>query len=190
MRERNETRYAASRRGPSFSLKNRLARMLWQPLWLLLFRLSPRPFHGWRSLILRCFGAKIGRHVHVYPGVKIWAPWNLTLNDGVGIGDGTNLYSQDAIIVGENAVISQGCHLCTGTHDYNDRGMALVTRPIKIGKESWLAAECFVHPGVIVGDGAVIGARSVVTNNLPPWTICAGHPCIAIKPRRRPLAEE
>jgi putative colanic acid biosynthesis acetyltransferase WcaF len=82
-------------------------------------------------------------------------------------------------------VISQGTHLCTGTHDYNKPEFPLVTAPISVGNEAWLAAECFVLPGVEIGEGAVIGARSVVTTNIPSWMVCAGHPCKPIKPRKK-----
>jgi putative colanic acid biosynthesis acetyltransferase WcaF len=171
--------------GPSFSLGNRLARLLWGAVELSLFRFSPKPLHGWRSFILRCFGAKIGKGVHIYPRVKIWAPWNLELADEAGIANGVILYSQGKISIGKRAVISQGAHLVTGTHDYTKVGFPLVTSPIHIGNHTWIAAEAFIHPGVTIADGCIIGARSVVTKSMPAWTICAGHPCKALKPREQ-----
>ncbi len=84
-----------------------------------MFRYSPRQFHLWRSFLLRLFGASIGEKVHVYPRVKVWAPWNIRLGDECGIGNGAILYSQGTITIGRRAVISQGAHLCAGTHDYN-----------------------------------------------------------------------
>ena len=171
--------------GPSFSLGNRLGRVLWGVVSTILFRLSPRPLHGWRAFLLRCFGAKVGRGVHVYPGVKIWAPWNLELGDECGIASGTTLYSQGKITIGKRAVVSQGAHLVTGTHDYNDPGFPLTTQPIRIGEQAWIAAEAFIHPGVSIGDGCVIGARSVVSRDMPAWTVCAGHPCVPLKLRKR-----
>lgn len=169
--------------GPSFSAANRAARVLWGLVYLLLFRYSPKPLHGWRSFILRCFGAKIGKGVHVYPGVKIWAPWNLDLADSCGIGSGATLYSQGKITIGRRSVISQGVNICTGTHDYTQAGMPLVTHPIIIGDNSWVAAEAFVHPGVTIGTGCVVGARSVVVKDMPEWTVCAGNPCKPLKKR-------
>lgn len=169
--------------GPSFSLTNRIARLAWSVTMVCLFRYSPRPLHGWRSFLLRCFGARVGKGVHVYPGVKIWAPWNLELADQCGIADGVVLYSQGKIRIGRKAVISQGTHLCTGTHDYTQRGFPLFTKPITIGDEVWIAAEAFIHPGITVGDGAVIGARSVVHKDMPAWMVCAGHPCKPMKER-------
>ena len=169
--------------GPSFSLRNRLGRSVWVVVSLLLFRLSPKPLHAWRSFLLRCFGAKVGRGVHVYPGVKIWAPWNLHLQDGCGIASGAILYSQDQVFIGRQAVVSQGAHLVTGTHDFTKVGFPLITKPIHVGDHAWIAAEAFLHPGVTIGDGCVIGARSVVTKSMPEWMVCAGHPCVPIKVR-------
>ena len=169
--------------GPSFSLRNRLGRIVWGLTSFLLFRFSPKPLHAWRSFLLRCFGAKVGSGVHVYPGVKIWAPWNLELEDECGIASGATLYCQGKITVGRQAVISQGAYLVTGTHDYTKAGFPLITTPIHVGDQAWIAAEAFVHPGVTIGEGCVIGARSVVTKNMPDWMVCAGHPCTPIKIR-------
>jgi len=139
--------------------------------------------HGWRSFLLRCFGAKIGKSVHVYPGAKIWAPWNLEISDEGGVANGAILYTQGKISIGKKAVISQGAHLCAGTHDYTLPGFPLYTMPIIIGDYAWVAAEAFIHPGITIGEGCVIGARSVVTKDMPAWMVCAGHPCKPIKER-------
>jgi putative colanic acid biosynthesis acetyltransferase WcaF len=170
--------------GPSFSLRNRVGRVLWNVVYLLFFRLSPKIFHNWRSFLLRCFGAQVGKGAHVYPGVKIWAPWNVTLGEQCGIANGVILYSQGKITIGKKTVISQGAHICAGTHDYTKPGFPLVTMPINVGSDVWIAAEAFVHPGVTINNGCVIGARSVVVNDMPAWMVCTGHPCKAIKPRQ------
>ena len=173
--------------GPSFSLSNRIIRLIWNVSSVLFFNYSPKPFHGWRSFILRSFGAKVGKGVHVYPKVKIWAPWNLELADECGIANGVILYSQGQIRIGKRAVISQGAHLVTGTHDYTISGFPLITKPITIYDHVWVAAEAFIHPGVTLGEGCIIGARSVVNKDMPEWMICTGHPCKPIKERPRIL---
>ena len=170
--------------GTNFTLKNRMARVLWSVVYLLLFRYSPKPLHGWRSFLLRCFGARIGKSVHVYPATKIWAPWNLTIGDEAGVANGAILYTQGKISIGKKAVISQGVHLCAGTHDYSLPGFPLYTMPIFIGDQAWVAAEAFIHPGITIGNGCVIGARSVVTKDMPDWMVCTGHPCKPIKERK------
>lgn len=169
--------------GPSFSLRNRLSRVLWGIVSFFLFRFTPVPLHEWRSVVLRIFGARVGKGVHVYPGVKIWAPWNLELGDQCGIASGTILYSQGIIKIGRRVTVSQGAHLVAGTHDYTHPGFPLITNPIIIGDYAWVAAEAFVHPGITIGEGCVIGARAVVTVDMPPWMVCAGHPCRPLKER-------
>lgn len=169
--------------GPSFSLRNRLGRLCWNFVYIIFFRFSPRILHGWRTFLLRIFGAKLGKGVHIYPAARIWAPWNLEFGDSVGIADGVILYSHAKIIVGSRATISQGSHICTGSHDYTKQGNPLITASIVIKERAWVAAEVFIHPGVTVGEGAVVGARSVVTKDVPAWMICAGNPCKPIKER-------
>ncbi|MDR3697534.1 WcaF family extracellular polysaccharide biosynthesis acetyltransferase [Mucilaginibacter sp.] len=172
-----------TRVSPSFSLKNRLGRVIWHIAYVFFFQFSPKPFFSWRSFLLRLFGAKVGRGAHIYPKVKIWAPWNLVLGDQCGIANGVMLYSQGEINIGNKTVISQGAHICAGTHDYTRKGFPLICMPINIGNEAWVAADAFIHPGVTIGDGCVIGARAVVVKDMPPWMVCAGHPCRPIKKR-------
>jgi putative colanic acid biosynthesis acetyltransferase WcaF len=166
-----------------FSFRNRTLRVLWNLVAFIFFRYSPIPFFNWRSFLLRCFGAKIGKKVHVYPKAIIWAPWNIYIGNEAGIASGAILYSQGKIIIGKKAVVSQGAHLVTGTHDYNKHGFPLITKPIIIQKYAWIAAEAFVLPGITIGEGCVIGARAVVTKNMPPWMVCCGNPCKPIKTR-------
>lgn len=130
--------------------------------------------------------------MHVYPGVKIWAPWNLHIGDETGVANGVTLYSQGLIAIGKRVVISQGAHLVAGTHDYTDPGFPLITFPITVKDHVWVAAEAFLHPGVTIEEGAVIGARSVVTKDMPAWMVCAGHPCVPLKERnfKRAVVEQ
>lgn len=177
-------------RGPSFSLSNRLLRGLWGVVYVLFFRISPRPFHAWRNLLLRLFGAKLGRYVHIYPTVKIWAPWNLIVGNFVGIGDDATIYCMDQIRIGNHAVISQGAHLCAGSHDFNTPNFQLTTSPISIGSRVWLCAESFVGPGVSIADGSVIGARAVVAKSInEPWRVWVGVPArqVGVRDKQRVL---
>ena len=180
---RNRTYNLDTFTGPSFSLKNRLGRVIWAIVSSIFFRLSPKPMHSWRAFILRMFGARVGRGAHVYPLVDIWAPWNLVLGEECVVANGVTLYAQDKITVGRRAVVSQGSYICTGTHDYTQPGFPLLTRPIVIGDHAWIATQSFVHPGIIISEGCVVGARSVVTKNMPAWMVCTGHPCVPIRAR-------
>jgi putative colanic acid biosynthesis acetyltransferase WcaF len=112
--------------------------------------------------MLRLFGAKIGRSVHIYPSVRIAIPWNLTVKDEVGIGNGVILYSLGPIDIGSRATVSQFAHLCAGTHDYTRADMLLIKSPISVGDGAWICADAYVGPGITVGEFAVVGARAVV----------------------------
>lgn len=171
---------------PSFSLGNRMARGLWGVVWLLFFRPSPRPLHAWRRLLLRLFGAKLGRHVHVYPDVKVWAPWQLIIGDRVGIADGVKLYNMALMDIEDNCVVSQGAHLCGGTHDIDSANFQLVVKPIKLEKYVWVCAEAFIGPGVTIAEGCVLGARAVVVKSIAePWSVWAGNPAVKKRMRKK-----
>lgn len=168
---------------PSFSFKNRARRQVWNTVSWFLFRPTPRTLHSWRRMLLRLFGAKIGRGCKVYPAAVVWAPWNLEMGDLAMIADRVNVYSMDKITIGERAIVSQGAHLCAGTHDYESKTFQLYTKPITIHADAWVCAECFIGPGVTVGEGAVVGARCVTFADVPPWTVVSGNPSREIKKR-------
>ncbi|HAR63833.1 MAG: putative colanic acid biosynthesis acetyltransferase [Candidatus Margulisiibacteriota bacterium] len=169
--------------GPSFSLRNRARRVVWNSACFCLFRYTPRVFHRWRCALLRLFGAKIGSHCRVYPGTRIWAPWHLVMDDYACLANDVTCYSMAKIHISERAIVSQGTHLCCGTHNYSDPLFQLYAEPIVIGRNAWVCAESFIAPGVTVGEGAVVGARSVVTRDIPAWMVCAGNPCRPLKKR-------
>lgn len=171
---------------PSFSRANRLGRAAWSITWLLMCRWTPRPLHRWRAFWLRLFGAKLGKQVHVYPSVSIWAPWQLTVEDRVGIGNGATIYNMAPITIGAEAVISQGAHLCAGSHDIDSPNFQLMAAPIHIAPKVWVCAEAFVGPGVQVAEGCVLGARAVVMRSISePWTVWSGNPAAKRRARRR-----
>ncbi len=168
---------------PPPSIGNKIKRAIWFCVYTFLFRFSPTPLHIWRRFLLRLFGARVGRKVMVYGSAKVWAPWNLELRDFSTIGGGANLYAVDRVIIGESAIVSQGSHLCTASHDFNSDGFELITAEICIADNAWVATEAFIGPGVTVGENAVVGARSVVTSDVAPRTIVAGNPARLIRER-------
>jgi putative colanic acid biosynthesis acetyltransferase WcaF len=165
----------ANRSSRKWSRKEQAGRILWALAWPL-FRLSPRPLWGWRRGLLRFFGARVGREVHIYATVRIIIPWHLNLNEGCAVGDRAILYALGPISIGKRATISQGAHLCAGTHDLRDPARALLKPPIDIGDDSWICADAFIGPGVTIGKGAVIGARAVVVRDVGEECIVAGNP--------------
>lgn len=137
-----------------------------------------------RIAVLKMFGAQIGSRCLIKQGVQVLQPWELVLGDCVAIGSQVELYNHATIRIGSMSLVSQYSYLCTGSHDYQQPHFPLVSKPITIGEQCWVAADVFIGPGVSIGEGAVIGARSVVTKDMPPWTVCAGHPCKPIKERQ------
>ncbi len=169
--------------GPSFSLGNRILRVIWGLSWLVLCRFTPPPLHGWRRLVLRLFGARLGKGARVHASVAIWLPANLDLGEDCLIGPGVRLYNQGRISIGARAVVSQGAHLCASSHDVRDPHFQLVLRPVSIGDGCWVAAEAFVGPGVTMQQGSVLAARGALFDDAKADTVYRGNPAEAIKPR-------
>ncbi len=165
------------------SSANKVARLLWQAVWLLLFRPSPWFWHAPRRALLRLFGAQVGRGAQIMPSAKIWAPWNLALGDYATIGAGVDVYSVGRIEIGAHATVSQRAFLCTATHDVDHPNMPLVVAPVKIGAGAWVCAEAYVHPGVEIGTDAVAGVRAVVLHDVPPGQIVGGNPAKFLRMR-------
>ena len=171
--------------GPSFSLANRMHRVVWKLAWLVLARFTPPLLHGWRALVLRLFGARLGRGVRVHGSARIWLPANLELGDHVLIGPGARLYNQGRITIGTKTVVSQRAHLCASTHSLDDPDFQLVLRPVVIGKGCWVAAEAFVGPGVTMHDGSVLAARGALFEDAEADGVYRGNPALRIKTRGR-----
>lgn len=151
--------------------------LLWWLVQAIAFPLTPHSFHFARVLLLRLFGARIGQGVSIRPTARFTYPWKVHIGDYSWIGDDVVLYSLDQITIGEHCVISQKSYLCTGSHDPHDPAFGLKTAAIAIGNGAWVAADCFIAPGVQIGANAVIGARSNVLSNIPNQQVCWGSPC-------------
>jgi putative colanic acid biosynthesis acetyltransferase WcaF len=169
--------------GPSFTIGQRIYRALWNATWLIFAAWTPPPLHRWRILLLRLFGADVAWSALVYGSARIWYPPLLKMERLACLGPRANCYDMAAIVIREYAVVSQGAHLCAGTHDIEDPAFQLVARPIVIEKQAWIAAEAFVGPGVIVGEGAVLGARGVAFRDLAPGTVYIGNPATPLRTR-------
>lgn len=138
---------------------------------------------GWRRFLLKLFGAKIGKGVLIRPSVRVTYPWNVRIGEHVWIGDHAELYSLGEIEIGSNVVISQRSYLCAATHDYTKPSFDMIAKNINIGDQVWIAADVFVAPGVTIGRGALIGARSSVFGDMPEGMICMGSPAKADRQR-------
>jgi putative colanic acid biosynthesis acetyltransferase WcaF len=174
--------------GPSFSLRNRLVRLVWGVAWLLLASWTPRQMQPWRRALLQLFGASMGHKADVRGSSRVWLPSHLVMADHAVIGPNVTCYNQALITLGERALVSQGAHLCAGTHDIDDAHFQLVAKPILIGAHAWVAAEAFVGPGTHLAEGVVLGARAVLFGRTNAWGVYAGNPAKFVRERRwRPV---
>lgn len=174
---------------PSFPLADKLRRLGWNVAWALLFRWTPVPLHRWRAQVLRWFGARVGENSFIYPDCRVWAPWLLETGDVVTLGPRCEIYNPGGVFLGHHTIISQDAYLCGATHDYNSADFTYVKKPIRTGPYAWICARATVLPGVVCGEGAVLGAASVTSRDLDPWTVYAGNPARAFRTRARAIAE-
>jgi putative colanic acid biosynthesis acetyltransferase WcaF len=166
-----------------FRGRGALTVQLWWIIQSTLFAWSPQFSYKWRNFLLRRIGAKIGKNVIIRPSVKITYPWKLTIGDNAWIGDNVDLYTLGEITIGKNAVVSQRSYLCTGSHDHTSVAFDIYSKPIIIEEEAWVASDVFIAPGITIGRGAVIAARSSVFKDMPAGMICIGNPAKPIKKR-------
>jgi putative colanic acid biosynthesis acetyltransferase WcaF len=167
-----------------YSTGEKVARVLWMYGGSLLFRFTFHNWYGARAWLLRRFGAGVGASVRVRASVRVEQPWNLTIGENSSVGDRAILYCLGKVAIGRSVSISQGVHVCAGTHDYRRADMPLVRAPITIGDDAWLAADSFVGPGVVVGRGAILGARGVAMKSLEAGWVYAGNPAVKVKARQ------
>ena len=120
----------------SITFRSRALRFVWNIAWLLLYRPSPRSFHGWRRMLLRAFGARIESEATPYASARIWAPWNLTMSVRSCLSDSVDCYCVAPISIGPYATVSQYSYLCSASHDYRDASMPLIIAPIVIEAEA------------------------------------------------------
>ena len=136
--------------------------------------------------MLKVFGSNLSGMPFIHGTARIQIPWNLTMHHRACLGEYTNAYSLGKIEVLEGATVAQEAYLCTGTHDFNDASLQLITKPITIGKNSFIGARAMILPGVCIGDQVIVGAMSVVSKDVPDHQIVAGNP--AHKIGERPIS--
>ena len=164
--------------------KHQAVRMLWNILWPLTTWFLTRSLGmGWKRSLLRMFGAKVHPTAQVYSSARIYYPANLTMEAYSCLADGVECYNVAPVTVGAHSTISQGTLLCTASHDITDSHHRLVTAPIMIEDQVWIGARAYIGMGVVVRQGAVVGATASVYKTVEPWTVVGGNPARFIKKR-------
>lgn len=168
----------------SLSKKNQIIRFLWNIIWPLCTWFLPRSIgNPWKQFLLHIFGAKIHKTAVIYSSAKIYYPANLIMEEYSCLASNVDCYNVAPIHIGAQTTISQGAFLCTASHDITDPLNHLITAPIIIQDQAWVAADAFIGMGVTVGQGAVVGARAAVFKDVEPWTVVGGNPAKFIKNR-------
>jgi putative colanic acid biosynthesis acetyltransferase WcaF len=167
-----------------WTVGQRVKMLLWSGTWKVLCSWTPKPLNRWRLLVLRAFGAKLFGTPFVHPNARIQIPWRLTMHHRACLGDGATAYTLDEVVIEEGATVAQEAYLCTGTHDFSSPALPLQTAPIIVGAHAFIGARAFILPGVKIGRGAIAGAASVVTKNIPDNTVAVGNPAkpIGLRP--------
>ena len=159
--------------------------------------------------------AQVGRDVTIWPAAKILAPERIRIGDSVIIDDFvlvaggartvigsfvhiaafTSIVGGGELDIEDFAGISGGCRVYTGNDDYLGGSLTGPTVPepyrqpvrsfVRVQRHAIVGANTVILPGVTIGEGAAIGAGSIVTKDCEPWKVCVGSPARAIKPRPR-----
>lgn len=167
----------------SWGVGERVRMVLWRVVWLLLFRPTPKFFRAWRVFLLRLFGARIRGVVFVAASARVRRPWALVMEHRACLADEVEVYNLGLVILRARCTVAQQAYLCGGSHDFSTRRLPLTTGDIEIGADAFIGARAFILPGVTVGEGALVGACSVVTKDVERFQVVAGNPARAVGSR-------
>jgi len=142
-----------------------------------------------RNLIFKIILKKYGKGTYIDYRVFIRYPWKVKIGDNVTINQECRMYSskkiQDAFIeLHDNVIISPQVIFFSAGHDYRELSLPDIAASIVVEEYAWIGGNSIILPGVTIGKGAVIGAGSVVSKSIPPWTVAVGNPARVIKDRK------
>lgn len=168
----------------------KIVQRLWEWTRPLLFNYTFWYARKWRLRIVR-YVARIGGErskmlsdsISLARKCRIDYPWRLKMGEKSSLGNGAWVYCLNNISIGSNCCIGEDVRLLTGSHDVTSPHFDLVTKPILIQDNVWIATAAIILPGITIGEGAVIAAGSVVTKDVAPWTVVGGNPAKFIKKR-------
>jgi maltose O-acetyltransferase len=146
------------------------------------------PSHRIRRFIYRTFlHMKIARTTVIYGGAEIRDAWNVTIGEHSIVGHRAILDGRRGLEIGKNVVLGTGVWIWTLEHDPQDPDFATKGGPVVIEDYAWISCRTVILPGVTIGEGAVVAAGAVVTQDVPSYTIVGGVPARVIGQRTRDL---
>lgn len=162
---------------------NGFTRLLWHYINGLIFKTSLFPMYSLKVVLLRAFGAKVGKGVAIKTNVNIKYPWNLAIGDYVWIGEEVWIDSLVMVTIGDNVCLSQGATILTGSHNYKIPSFDLITGPVILEQGAWIGAKAVVNQGTTVGSHAVLTTGSVATKKLEAYSVYQGNPAFKVRER-------
>ncbi len=158
-------------------------RTMWYFVNVLFFINTLNPISSIKVLLLRMFGAQVGKGVVIKPGVNIKYPWKLTIGDYTWIGEKVWIDSLDSVVIGSNCCLSQGALLLNGNHNYKKITFDLMVSPINLEDGVWIGAYSVVAGGVTCHSHSVLAVQSVASANMDAYSIYRGNPAVKVKER-------
>ena len=146
--------------------------------------------YKWRKIQARLFSKMkhVGKNVHICPNWKISSPQIMCIGNNVWIGENFFAKAEGNITIGSGTILSRNVEIWTSNHNYNSKDLQsipydkrMVLSPVVIGENVWVGTHALFLPGVTIGEGAVIGAGSVVTRDVPPLAVVGGNPSSILK---------
>ncbi|MCX6239095.1 MAG: WcaF family extracellular polysaccharide biosynthesis acetyltransferase [Bacteroidia bacterium] len=163
--------------------KNITKRILWHFVSALFFQTAFFPVNSLKVLMLKAFGAKIGKNVNIKPFVYFKFPWRLIIGNNVWIGERVWIANEALVRIGNNVCISHETLILSGGHNYKKKYFDVYANPVIIEDGVWLGAQSSVGGGITIGSHAVLTMKSVANNDLEPYSIYRGNPAIKIRDR-------
>lgn len=158
-------------------------RTLWYLINALVFNSYLFPVNSLKIILLKSFGAQIGKGCVVKPKVNIKYPWKLKIGEYCWVGERVWIDNLADVEIESNVCLSQGAMLLCGNHDFKKQTFDLMVKPIVLKQGAWIGAKATVCPDIVVNEYAVLSVGSVATTNLESNSIYQGVPAQKIKNR-------
>ncbi len=145
------------------------------------------PFWNLRKAYLKLIGVKIGKGSFLMKRCYMMSPWLIQVGEHSHINRDCTIDARGGISIGNSVSISHAVKLMTGSHDIQHKNFPGIYAKICIEDYAWLGVGCIILKGVTIGKGAVVAAGSVVTKDVPAFTVVGGIPAHKIKDRKQQL---
>jgi acetyltransferase-like isoleucine patch superfamily enzyme len=156
----------------------------------LLADLGRLPSHAVRNYFYRRAGLALPSTSSIHWRAEFYAPEQIVIGERTVIGDSAFLDGRSGLTIGANVNLGSHVSIYTRQHDIDAPDFAEVGAPVQIGDRAYVGSHAIILPGVTIGEGGVVGAGSVATTDVEPYTLVAGVPARFIRNRPHGLTYE